>query len=309
MSEIKLFRISGATAIEVPSTLSGVEKSLQTTIERNSESTLGVRFLHSEYTTGRSHGGRIDTLGIDENGSPVIVEYKRAVTENVINQGLFYLDWLLDHRGEYTLLVMRVLGADAADEIDWSGPRLICIAGDFTKYDEHAVKQINRNIDLVRYRRFGEDLLALELVHRTSAASPLPSESIQVGTQPERATKPYAGDKPVSQAIEELDTPLRDIYESLRAYLLALGDDVQEKHLKLYVAYRRIKNFAEIVVRRKTLVVYAKVDPTSIILEPGFTRDVSSIGHWGIGNLEITVNSVESLRKAEPLLLRSYEES
>jgi predicted transport protein len=90
---------------------------------------------------------------------------------------------------------------------------------------------------------------------------------------------------------------------------LALGDDVQEKQLKLYVAYRRIKNFAEIVVRKRTLVVYTKIDPATITLEAGFTRDVSSIGHWGIGNLEITVNSMESLRKAEPLLLQSYEKA
>jgi predicted transport protein len=204
---------------------------------------------------------------------------------------------------------MQKLGADAAEEIDWTGPRLICIAGDFTKYDEHAVKQINRNIDLVRYRRFGEDLLAFELVHRTSAASSLPPEAPGGQTQTSRVLKQSAGDKHVSQAIEELDTPLRDVYESLRAYILALGDDIQEKQLKLYMAYRRIKNFAEIVVRKKTLVIYAKIDPATITLETGFTRDVSKIGHWGIGQLEITVSSMESLRKAESLLLRSYEEA
>ena len=66
--------------------------------------------LASEYSTGPKHGGRIDTLGIDENGNPVIIEYKRATNENVINQGLFYLDWLLDHRAEFKLLVMERLG-------------------------------------------------------------------------------------------------------------------------------------------------------------------------------------------------------
>ncbi|MPN36228.1 hypothetical protein SDC9_183737 [bioreactor metagenome] len=50
---------------------------------------LGVTFLKSEYTT--SNGGRIDSLGIDENNCPVIFEYKRVSNENVINQGLFYL--------------------------------------------------------------------------------------------------------------------------------------------------------------------------------------------------------------------------
>jgi RecB family endonuclease NucS len=48
-------------------------------------------------STGKTHRGRIDSLGLDENGCPVIIESKRKLNENVINQGLFYLDWLLDH--------------------------------------------------------------------------------------------------------------------------------------------------------------------------------------------------------------------
>ena len=56
-----------------------------------------------------------------------------------------------------------------ADEIDWSGTRLLCIAADFTRYDEHAVQQINRNTELLRYRRFGDDLLLLELINAVTA--------------------------------------------------------------------------------------------------------------------------------------------
>ena len=43
----------------------------------------------------------MDTLGIDENNSPVVIEYKRSSNENVINQGLFYRDWLMDHQAEF----------------------------------------------------------------------------------------------------------------------------------------------------------------------------------------------------------------
>ena len=98
----------------------------------------------------------------------MILEYKRASNENVINQGLFYLDWLMDHRKDFQWLVLEKLGKDAADVVDWSAPRLICIAGDFNRYDDHAVKQIQRNIELIRYRRFGGDLLMLDLVAATS---------------------------------------------------------------------------------------------------------------------------------------------
>src|SRR5205085_8979696 len=113
-----------------------VEKTLQTLIDNHLETFLGIRFLKTEHTTGKTHGGRIDTLGIDENGRPVIIEYKRALNENVINQGLFYLDWLFDHRAEFTMLAMRVLNSQSDDVVEWSAPRLICIASDFTRYDE-----------------------------------------------------------------------------------------------------------------------------------------------------------------------------
>ena len=58
----------------------GVEKTLQSLIERHLDKFLSVQFLASEYSTGETHKGRIDTLGIDENGCPVIIEYKRALT-------------------------------------------------------------------------------------------------------------------------------------------------------------------------------------------------------------------------------------
>ena len=57
----------------------------------------------------------------------------RAINENVINQGLYYLDWLMDHRKEFEWLILEQLGSDAARAVDWSAPRLLCIAGDFTR--------------------------------------------------------------------------------------------------------------------------------------------------------------------------------
>ena len=169
MSDIKLFRYNHAGAIELTGKSVAIEKKLQSLIESQMETFLGVRFLASEYSTGAKHRGRIDSLGLDENGCPVIVEYKRHSNENVMNQGLFYLDWLLDHKADFRLLVMDKLGKEEADKIEWGGTRLLCIAADFTRYDEHAVAQINRNIELIRYKLFGDDMLLFELVNGSSA--------------------------------------------------------------------------------------------------------------------------------------------
>ena len=303
MGDIKLFRLNKSKAEELTGKSATIEKTLQTLVEKNLETFLGVSFLATEYSTGKTHGGRMDTLGIDENRCPVIIEYKRSTNENVINQGLFYLDWLMDHNAAFTLLVQEKLGKKDSESIEWANPRLLCIAGDFNKFDEHAVKQMNRNIELLRYRKFADDLLLLELVNATTAQP----TNRKTGGRKTKGVK-YTT---VSEYLEKADTRLKDLYEELKAFILSFGDDIQLKTLKNYFAFKRIKNFAcvEIYPQKKKLVAYVKVDSKSINLEKGFTRDVSKIGHFGTGNLEITIKNASDLTKAIPIIYRSYEAS
>ena len=178
MSDLKLFCLEDDGVRELEGQSVAIEKSLQSLMEKNLQDFLNIRFVASEYSTSKSHKGRIDTLGLDENNCPVIIEYKRALNENVINQGLYYLDWLMDHKAEFKLLILEKYGKEVADSIEWSSPRLLCIAGDFTKYDEYAVQQINRNIELIRYKKYGNQFILLELVNATTVAS---SQTISVG--------------------------------------------------------------------------------------------------------------------------------
>jgi hypothetical protein len=159
-----LFRVrkNSVTRFATRSPLS--EKSLQLLFQQYLPTFLGVQFLATEYPTGKTHGGRIDTLGIDYHATPVIIEYKRRKSPNLINQGLFYLDWLQDHRADYQMLVYDRLGAKAPDIINWSMPRLICVAPSFSRYDVPAVRQYKCSIELVQYQSFGADVLMLQTV-------------------------------------------------------------------------------------------------------------------------------------------------
>jgi predicted transport protein len=297
MSDIKLFQLKSTKVIELEGKSVTVEKSLQSLIERYLEAFLGVTFLATEYSTGTKHSGRIDTLGIDENNCPVIIEYKRATNENVINQGLYYLDWLLDHKAEFQLLVMKKKNKSISEQIEWDNARLICIAGDYTKYDTYAVEQINRNIEMIRYKKY-QDLLLLELVNTVSAAK-------TVSTQDVSGTK-Y---KSVSEHLAMASQNIQDIFELLKSYLLALGDDVQFKTLYYYFAFKRIKNFASIQIHPKSdyIMMFLKLDPKTLKLEIGFSRDVTKIGHQGTGDLELSIKSLDDLEKAKPFILKSYE--
>lgn len=302
MSEIKLFRTVGQNLSELVGGAVDLERSLQSRFEKNLEALLGVRFLASEY---RITDGRMDTLGIDENDAPVIIEYKRSSNENVINQGLFYLNWLVDHKGDFELLVQRELDMEAAQSIDWNGPRLICIANNFTKYDEHAVRQMNRNIDLIRYKEFPPDLLLLEQLTSTTAigGSGVSSSQVQsssAGAAAYRAT--------VTDHLEGASSEMLDRYGLVRDYLLACGDDVQEKTLDNYVAFRRIKNFACVQLRNQIgkVLVYLRVDPANIELEDGFMRDMRNKGHYGTGDLELNIMSDDDFERAKPYFDKAY---
>jgi predicted transport protein len=312
MSDIQLFRLHGpGNVTELASKAAPLEKTLQTLIEGQMETFLGVRFLASEYATGKTHRGRIDSLGLDENSCPVIIEYKRHSTENVINQGLFYLDWLLDHQAEFRWLVMEKFGKETAQHIEWKGTRLLCIASDFTRYDQHAVQQIPRNIELIRYKLFGDDLLLLELVNAQSVvdATAVKPTSSSAPSVEQDVPKPSGKDKSLAEQLALATPEIRALYEQITSLLLSLGDDVQQKGLKLYTAFRRLKNFACVIAYPNRLLVTLKLDPGTINFEEGFSRDVSQVGHWGTGDVELCLFTPADLQKAQPLLERSYAEN
>lgn len=298
MADIKLFNIKG-TVKEYQSGTVTLEKELQTVIENNMTTFFGVTFLASEYKT--TDGGRMDSIGIDENHCPVIFEYKRSMKENVINQGLFYLNWLLDHKDSFKVLVIENLGLKEAENIDWTMPRVVCVAGDFTKYDESAIKQMNRNISLIRYKKFGDDLLMFEQVNENIAAALPEAEPVVSKTKPVYKT--------FDEQLDTADAAIKVLYQDLANYILSLGDDISENHLKLYAAFKKIKNVVTVVSQKKKLVINLPLDVSTVTFEEGFSRDVTNLGHWGCGAVELHLQNRTDLEKAKPLIDRSYNEN
>lgn len=311
MSDIKLFRYGSQGVSELEGRAAVMERQLQQLIEQQMTPFLGVRLLASEYGTGKTHRGRIDSLGLDENGCPVIIEYKRHSNENVINQGLFYLDWLLDHQAEFRWLVLETLGKEAADNIEWSGTRLLCIASDFTRYDQHAVQQINRNVELIRYKLFADDLLMLELVNAVSVSPGAPVVVTDESASPQTARN-NAYTKTHAEQLATAPAELQALFAELKDYVLTLDDEVQYKELKLYGAFRGIRNFCCVCVVPKQdplLKVWLSLNPANVELEAGFSRDVTQIGHWGTGDLELILRNPNDLLKAKPLIERAYRDN
>lgn len=298
MADIKLFSIKDGVK-ELESKTVNLEKELQTLIENNMETFFGVRFLQTEYET--TNGGRMDSIGIDENNCPVIFEYKRDMKESVINQGLFYLDWLLDHKGSFKVLVIEKLGIEVSKKIDWSAPRIICVAYDFTKYDESAINQMTRNISLIRYRKFNDEFLMFEKVNENTTA--------QIIDESKTIKNNHYEDKAFDVRFEEASENLKNLYADLKDFILGLGDDVSESRLKLYSAFKKIKNITCVEIFKDKLLLHIRLDAKTVTYENGFSRDVTGIGHWGTGDVEVSLKNDNDLEKVKPLIERAYNEN
>lgn len=296
MAEIKLFSLCDGVK-ECSSSEVLLEKELQTLIEQNMETFFGVRFLKSEYSITN---GRMDSIGIDENNSPVIFEYKRSQNENVINQGLFYLDWLLDHKANFKLLVIEKLGMEAAENIDWSVPCVICVAHDFTKYDIHAVNQMQRNIKLVSYRKYDNNLLLLEHLNVPIVKPIIENNDNDIKNSTQKSH--------IEKLAVASDT-MKNLYYTICDFIESLGDDIISNQLKLYLAYKKVQNIVCVEIYNKQIILFLKLNPETVNLENGFIRDMRGIGHYGTGDLQITIKNAMDFEKAKPLLKKVYDET
>ncbi|GAA2535392.1 MULTISPECIES: DUF5655 domain-containing protein [Streptomyces] len=101
---------------------------------------------------------------------------------------------------------------------------------------------------------------------------------------------------------------LQDLYGELDDALTAWGE-VEVAPLQYCIVYRRLVNVASVVFHPKheAILVYFRLDPDTVQLEEGFTRDMRGIGHLGTGDLEVRLVSAADLEKAAPLIRQAFE--
>lgn len=285
------------------------EKELQRLIEHNLGPIFNCRFVATEFPTGARHAGRIDTLALSEDGNPVIIEYKLTESATLINQGLFYLSWLEDHHGDFEVAVRSALGQRM--EIDWDEIRVLCLAPSFTKYDLHAVQTIGRRLELWTYKRFENGILQLDVAFgvATSEMAPKGNEknsAITAAGKKAAETKALGG-WTYQGHFEGKSQEIRAIMDAVRDFMTGLDAAVEEAPKKFYIAYRTTQNIVCMEPQKQKVLLFVKLDPRRIKGPEGNSRDVSGIGHYGTGDLEITVKTAEDLEKAKPFLKQAWE--
>jgi predicted transport protein len=283
------------------------EKELQELFEENLDVLLGVRFIATEFTTGDRQRGRIDTLGLDQDGYSTIIEYKKSNKDNVINQGLFYLDWLVDHKGDFTVAAQKALGQDV--DIDWTSPRVILIAESFSDYDKYAVNRIGANIELWTFHLYGEDLLYLDPIFMAE-----PSRSRTIGKPLKTSKQDEEAETPVytlADHLEDKPEKIRSLFEALQERIFALAEEgeITEKPNKNYLSYKHGKNFGEVWIQSGALKIWLDIPHEELDDPYEMSRDVSNVGHWGTGEVEVILSDPSNLDKVLALIEQSYRQT
>jgi predicted transport protein len=101
--------------------------------------------------------------------------------------------------------------------------------------------------------------------------------------------------------------PLREVFEAFRKQVLALDACVTEEFLKLYVAYKAETNFVDVVPQVKRLRLSLNVTFPEISDPKGICKDVSGLGRWGNGDVEVGLTSLEELPYVMGLVRQSFE--
>lgn len=305
-----LFAIANEKLAPIEQTNFAAEKVLQALIEANLQAVIACRVVASQFSTGTQHAGRIDTLALSEDNNPVIIEYKKVESSELINQSLFYLGWLNDHRGDFEIAMQKALGSKA--EVDWSDIRVICIAPNYKKYDLHAVQVMGANIELWTYRFFKNQTLYIEEVLQRSYAPGVIAATgeknpVMVAAGKKAALTKATGSYTFDQHISGKPANIRDIALAVEEFVISLDPAMEEAPKKLYVAYKMSKNIVCMEVQQQKVTLFLKLDPKKVGGPQSISRDVSDIGHFGTGDLEVTLKRLEDLDVAKPFMRMAYE--
>ena len=298
-----LFKIKNVSVDKLSTIDSDKEKNIQVLFEKNLQAILNVDFLATEYST--SFGGRIDTLGIDKNGSPVIIEYKRNQNDNVINQGLSYLRWLLDHKADFDILCRN---NKIKINIDWNSPRVICVAESYNKFDLDTVEILPLKIELLRYRIYEDGILLVESEsQRTVKIST--AKIFEKNKNERRTIAKLQKDYTVESHLQMASKEIKELFLALKEKIMSLDNSIVEEAKAKYIAYKLTTNFVDIVIQKKAIKGFLNVPSGKLNDQFNIARDLTKpkpTGHWGNGDYEVLIKNKDELNKLFELIRQSY---
>lgn len=270
-----------------------LEKELQLFVESNLEELLNLEIVKSEFSI---ENYRIDTLAFDkENRSFIIIEYKRGNSYSVIDQGYSYLATVLNNKAELILEYNERKGKSLKrDEIDWSQTKVIFISQNFTKYQKDSLNFKDLPIELYEIKKYDGDIILFTFINKKEN-----SESINIISKKDldivkvsKEIKTYT----LEDHFKNSDENTVEIFNIYKEKIEEMFPEIKVEPKKVYIAFKlNRKNLVDFKLKKDTLIIWINAKEGVLDDSKKMAKNVAKVGHWGNGDYELTIKSLEGL--------------
>jgi len=268
------------------------ERQLQKYIESYLNQFFQCYFLKSFY---KIPGGEIDTLAITEDGNPCIIEYKHRQEDTVLNQIVFYYDWLMQRPTKFEFeRIVKENEVTKKIEVDWSKIRLICVAKQYSSWDTSLIKHLDAEIECYSYT-YHEDELDIQL-------DPIVN---QFKKQKVYNSKQTTKEITLENHRNKADKEGKELLDKLRDEVFKMGDDIKEGYAPNYIKYFIKTTFLAVTIRKKWLIIELRVNEKTFKDPKKLAKDISHRGFTV--TREMKVDSIGNLNYALTLIKQAYE--
>lgn len=278
-----------------------LEKEIQTLFEKNIEAITGLYLVKSEFTI---KSNRIDTLAFDaDSQSFVIIEYKRSQNYSVVDQGVSYLNLMLEYKAEFIVEYNETQHkALKRSDVDWTQSKIIFVSPSFNDFQRQSSNFKDLAIELWEIKQFENDVVVINPIKKSKSAPSL--KQVQKDDSSEiskviQQTKVYTEEEHLQGKPDET----AELYETFKNAVLNLGSDLDIKPKKQEIGFTaKGKIFADVCILKNSLKFWINLKRGQLDDPKKLARDVSSIGHWGNGDYEIIVSDTANLEYVMSLI-------
>ena len=100
---------------------------------------------------------------------------------------------------------------------------------------------------------------------------------------------------------------LREVFDEFSKQVVTIDPCVTREYRKLYVAFKAETNFVDVVPQAKRLRLSLNMPFEDIDDPRGLCKDVTNLGRWGNGDIEVSLSSVDELPHVMALVQQAFE--
>jgi predicted transport protein len=233
---MQLYQTQAQSLVELTEDPFRLEREIQTLFENNLYSFTGLEFIKSEFTIKNN---RIDTLAFDpESQAFVIIEYKRERNYSVIDQGVSYLNLMLDYKADFIVEYNESQSKQLKrQDVDWSQSRIIFVSPSFTDFQKQSTNFKDFSIELWEIKRYQGGIISVNPLQKTKSA-PSIKQVQKMGSEDIKKIAKEIQTYDEAYHLADKSDDIKELYEQFRDSILNLAPDIEMNIRKNYIAFK-----------------------------------------------------------------------